>query len=267
MLGLLRDYTPESICFTAVAVTNKNYYDASKFTHYPAAFANSNFAQYLTGLVEGGGCIVVPTRERSDKGRLNYPAVQISFHGKEFPLAQAVQRALNTGSIARKAKANAYVLTINDFAGLFLVISLLNGNMRTPKIGELHRLIDWVNNRFPELHFSKRQHDCSSVLDSAWLSGFIEADGHFSLRYTEQAKYPLRVECKFELTQAQKNGNCELFMGTVAPAFMTQLKSIREDREHPQYRLRTHSLTSNRIVISYLSKFPLFSSKFLDFQD
>lgn len=250
-----------------IATTNKKFYDVSKFTHYPAAFASSNFAQYLTGLIEGDGCIVVPTKERSDRGHLNYPAIQLSFHGKEFPLAQAVQRALNTGSIARKAKANAYILTVNDLTGVLLVISLLNGNMRTPKINELHRLIDWVSGRFPELCFPKMPGDSSPVLDSAWLSGFIEADGHFSLRYTEQAKYPLRVECKFELTQAQKSGNCYLFMGAIALALTTRLKGTREDREHPQYRLRTHSLASNRIVISYLSKFPLFSSKFLDFQD
>lgn len=217
--------------------------------------------------MEGDGCIVVPTQERSDKGRLNYPAIQLSFHGKEFPLAQAVQRVLNSGSIARKAKANAYTLTINDFAGLFLVISLLNGNMRTPKINQLYQLIDWVNSRFPGLRFPKMPGDFPPVLDSAWLSGFIEANGHFSLRYTEQAEYPLRVECKFELTQAQKSGNCMPFMETIALAFTTKLKGIREDREHPQYRLRTRSLASNRIVISYLSKFPLFSSKFLDFQD
>ena len=126
----------------AIAGQNKNLYDASKFVHYPETVTSSPFAQYLTGLVEGDGCIVVPTQPRSDKGRINYPAVQLSFHGKEFPLAQAIQKALACGSIARKANANAYVLTVNNFAGLFIVISLLNGNMRTPKLKELHRLID-----------------------------------------------------------------------------------------------------------------------------
>jgi hypothetical protein len=30
---------------------------------------------------------VVPNTERSIKGRLNYPSVQITFHLKDFPLA------------------------------------------------------------------------------------------------------------------------------------------------------------------------------------
>jgi len=36
--------------------------------------------------------------------------------------------------------------------------------------------------------------------------GFIEGDGHFSLRSTESGKYP-KIECKFELSQTQKDKN------------------------------------------------------------
>lgn len=41
---------------------------------------------------------------------------------------------------------NAYILTINSYKGLVLIISLLNGNMRTPKVESLYKLIDWLNN-------------------------------------------------------------------------------------------------------------------------
>lgn len=264
--GLLRDYTPELVC-CAIATNRplKNLYDASTFVHYPAALGRSTFASYLTGLVEGYGCFIVPTRERSTKNKLCYPGVQISFHAKEFPLAQTIQKVLGTGSIARKKKANAYVLTVNDFNGVFLLISLFNGNMRTPKLLELWKLIDWINLRFPGLDFPKLPENSSSLLASPWLSGFIEADGHFNIRSTKAGKYPLRVECKFELTQAQKLGSNRRFMEIIARDLETQLKGIREDREYPEFRLRTHSLVSNLIVVNYLAKFPLFGSKYLDF--
>ena len=48
---------------------------------------------YLAGLVEGDGTIVVPKTERSAKGKLNYPSIQITFQLKDFPLCQAIQRA------------------------------------------------------------------------------------------------------------------------------------------------------------------------------
>ncbi|MBN1463774.1 MAG: hypothetical protein JW922_08905, partial [Paludibacteraceae bacterium] len=38
-------------------------------------------------------------------------------------------------------------LLIQDTKTLYLVANLINGNMRTPKIEALHRLIDWLNSR------------------------------------------------------------------------------------------------------------------------
>lgn len=105
--------------------------------------------------------------ERSAKGNLCYPAVQIAFHLKEYPLAQLIQKTVGSGSITRKRHLNAYTLTINDFSGLFLVISLLNGNMRTPKIAALWGLIDCVNHRFPTLCFEKHALSTAALLETA----------------------------------------------------------------------------------------------------
>jgi hypothetical protein len=58
-----------------------------------------------------------------------------------------IQKELKHGSISRKKGVNAYVLTINDYSGMLLVINIINGNMRTPKILSLYKLIDWFNNR------------------------------------------------------------------------------------------------------------------------
>lgn len=44
------------------------------------------------------------------------------------------------------------------------------------------------------------------MLSNAWLSGFIEGDGHFYFRSTESGKYP-KIECKFEISQRQKDQN------------------------------------------------------------
>jgi hypothetical protein len=51
--------------------------------------------------------------------------------------------------LLQKKGVNAYILTINSYKGLgapHLIISLLNGNMRTPKVESLYKLIDWLNN-------------------------------------------------------------------------------------------------------------------------
>jgi hypothetical protein len=103
---------------------------------------NSNFSSYLAGLIEGDGSILIPKLERSNKGKLNYPSIQISFDLRDFPLAQVIQQKLKHGSLARKKGVNAYVLTINNFEGVILITNLINGYMRTPKIFSLFKLID-----------------------------------------------------------------------------------------------------------------------------
>jgi len=55
--------------------------------------------------------------------------------------------------------------------------------MRTPKIYALYNLIDWLNLRFEDLNMVKNPKDNSSLISNPWLSGFIEASGHFSVRF------------------------------------------------------------------------------------
>lgn len=92
-----------------------------------------NLYSYLAGLVEGDGTIIVPKRTRDEKGRLTYASIQISFAAKEFPLAIMLVKVIGHGSISKRKQSAAYILTINNRKGLLRMISILNGNMRTPK--------------------------------------------------------------------------------------------------------------------------------------
>lgn len=105
----------------------------------------SLFSYYLTGLIEGDGTIITPKTLRSPKGKLNYPSIQIVFHLKNLPLALIIQKELGAGSLTRKKGVDAYILTINSYQGILLVISLINGKMRTPKIYSVNALIDFFN--------------------------------------------------------------------------------------------------------------------------
>jgi len=119
---------------------------------------NSNFKTYLTGLIEGDGSIIVPKTERTPKGKLNYPSIQITFHNKDIPLALLIQKNLGFGSqrqLISKKDVNASVLYINDKKGILTLVNLLNGQMKTPKIHSLYNLIDWLNKKNPTLNIIK----------------------------------------------------------------------------------------------------------------
>jgi len=281
-LEIFRDYTPEYFC---CGLFFNAYLSKKVKSSYPLLFKRNKYTVspdilkykdlnkqplsfYLSGLIEGDGTIIVPINNRSIKGVLNYASIQIVFNLKDLPLALVIQKVLGQGSIAKKKGVNAYVLTINNYEGLILIISILNGNMRTPKIESLYKLIDWLNNS-KNTNFKKEPLDDSPLISNAWLSGFIEADGSFQVRTTLSGKYP-KSECKLEICQRQidHNGNNnQKFLKYIADLLLTTVKSIRENRPKAEYRVRTTSLQGNLILCNYLESYPLFGTKYLDSKD
>jgi hypothetical protein len=235
--GILRDYTPGFICYlssiypissfdnsiiTKAKVENKS--KLMSFT-YGSITKNSqsinfiyksitkdgqskslNFCSYITGLIEGDGTIYVPLQKRSIKGKILYPSIQICFATKDLPLTMIIQKIIGHGSILKKKGINAYVYTINNIEGLILMINILNGFMRTSKIETFYRLIDYIN-KFQNFPILKLPLDNSDINSNSWLAGFIDADGSFQLRSTEKLVNKIKVECRFELEQAQLNLN------------------------------------------------------------
>ena len=274
-IGIFRGYTPEFICCKNLSGNNCfipyvtiRKYATKNHTNNVNVNYKTHFAQYITGLIEGDGTIYVPKTVRSVKGTLNYPSIQIVFHLKDLPLALLIQKELSHGSLLKKKGANAYIYTVNNLDGLILLIRLLNGNMKTNKIEALHKLIDWYN-KHRNTTFEKKSFNTDSLLSSAWLSGFLEGDGHFTLRSTESGKYP-KIECKFELSQRQKDQDQRdnlFFLNEIAICFESSVKLIRNDSKNPQYRVRTTNLKGNLAVVNYFTIYPLFGTKYSDYKD
>lgn len=51
----------------------------------------------------------------------------------------------------------------------------------------------------------------------------------------------------------------------IAYFLLVSVNQIRGDIKHPQYRVRTSTVSSHTILVNYLVKYPLFGSKFIDF--
>lgn len=74
------------------------------------------------------------------------------------------------------------------------LIKLMNGKVRTAKIEEFNRLIDWVNKNWNE------SIDTSKINSNAWFTGFMDADGYFYL-------YCAKGSVKFSFSLVQKMVN------------------------------------------------------------
>ena len=190
-IGILRDYTPQILCLKSFAIPLmygkskilnpdlnlekkifKSYYKTLSLN----SKANNNplFCSYLAGLIEGDGTIIVPKKERSDKGKLYYPSIQIVFDARDLPLGVIIQKELGFGSLSKTKGSNAYRLNFYSYESVIILVEMINGYMRTVKINNLYKLIEFLNIKY-NLNILKKPKDISPIDSNSWLSGFIDA--------------------------------------------------------------------------------------------
>jgi hypothetical protein len=153
--------------------------------------------------------------------------------------------------------------------------------MRTPKIDALHRLIDWFNSRLAdEFKITKLDLDSSSLDANPWLAGFIEADGNFYCEYklTSDGSCAYLLKNYMRISQKQKYSLINKIDNSNYPIMdkikrfldvknVIEIERIKSDYTELSYEVRTTKKSSCDLLINYLTKFPLFSSKNLDFLD
>lgn len=231
---------------------------------------NIKLNSYLAGLFEGDGHIWLPKENMKKK---HNPRFCITFGLKNEPLAKKLLALIGYGFIRYKPKDNACILVISPVKGLKKIIEYINGELRTPKIIQFFNLIDWINKN----HSSKIE-KCplkkGNLGKDNWLSGFIDADGSFSILYTklENNNIKRKISCRLRIEQRMyepiSNDSYFNVLKEITDFFGCNLKirkQIRTGNEY--YTLTASSRKSLSIILNYCESFPLYSSKFLDYKD
>lgn len=234
------------------------------------------FSSYLAGLLEGDGHIGLPSKSIR-------PYIAITFNQKESPLVEVFNKILG-GSIRIKEKENAIVLILRSKQSIHFFILQVNGYLRTPKIYEFNQLVRWLNNKLSvseQIPF--KGVDISDLRSNAWFAGFLDADGGFKIRYQEKQINSEtgkivkkgRVAVIFVIEQRQYHPKTK-------ESYLNIMESISKFFEIPNYakslRTSNHNQTSYWIVEvssllklerlkNYLKRYPLLSSKKMDFED
>jgi len=155
--------------------------DDASFTHEVYSLSTlaiipiPKLGPYLAGIIEGDGDISVPTKPRTPCGSINYGRISIAFAIADLELAKVIQSIVG-GSIQFRRGTSCHLHVKGK--GVLLLINLINGYFRTPKIDALHRLILWYNGYYGT-NIALMPLDNSPLVSNAWLSGFIDADGSF----------------------------------------------------------------------------------------
>jgi phage pi2 protein 07 len=227
-------------------------------------------SNYLAGLFEGDGHIWISKDLTKKK---HNPRFCITFSLKNEPLAKKLLDILQSGHIVYKPKDNACVLTVSPVKGLKRVVSLLNGQLRTPKINQLYNLIDWLNKNHGS-KINKLPIKTGNLSNDSWLAGFVDADGSFSIQHTKKEDGALKrkVSCRLRIEQRmiepKTNESYFSIMNEIAQFLNCNLltrKQLSTGNEY--YTLAATSRNSLIIITNYFEAFPLFSSKHLDYLD
>lgn len=130
------------------------------------------------------------------------PRFFITFALKNEPLAKKILEIIEYGHIRYKQKENACVLIVSPVKGLKKIILLINGELRTPKVNQLHKIIDWINVNHSS-NIIKKSVNKESNFNNSWLAGFVDADVSFGIRHTkiENKAKKRQISCRLRIEQ------------------------------------------------------------------
>lgn len=231
---------------------------------------NNQLGYYLTGLIEGDGCIWTPKTLRSNNGSgyIWYPRIEITFNIKERPFFEHLKSNLNAGYI-KHVKNNTCKYTVADVKKLIEIIHLINGKFRTPKIMSLYKTIDFLN-LTRNLNIEKLPLDDSNLDNNSWLSGMIDSDGGFQIGLTGNYKIDgssnkSQVKRSFALKQRildkLSGESCIPFMLKIANYLKSRIYYNKDNSMHVTITSQYQIL----LLKFYLDKYPLMTSKYLDY--
>lgn len=228
------------------------------------------FGSYLGGLFEAKGHIWLPKPNMTKK---HNPRFCITFNLKDEPLAKILRAKLGYGHIRYKLKDNACVLIISPVKGLKKTIKLINGQLRTPKINQLHSLIDWINVNHSS-NIKKLPLKKGLIYNDNWLAGFVDGDGGFYIGHTklENKAKKRKIYCRLKIEQRMidpisKQSYLDVLTEIANFLNCNLLTRVQASTGNEYYTLAASNRKSLQIVLDYFERFPLYSFKYLDYQN
>lgn len=246
------------------------FYLLSECSLFPISFhffKSPKFSNYLAGLIEGDGSIIVPKTHITSYR----PYFEIVFAIADLPLCEKIQLIIG-GKI--KLKKNYCILIIKRKLEVLNIIHLINGNFRTPKIEALNRMITWYN-LYYNTNLILLPLDYSPLQSNYWLAGFIEADGSFYFNFKiGKNNFPINLQHYMRISQKLAyNKDVKLFdlsyfsiMNNIATFLNVPLRYINRLRNNDViergYEVRSANYLANYTLLSYLLKYPLLGYKY-----
>ena len=242
---------------------------------------NTRFASYLAGLIEADGSFAIHDKDSNAKRYL--PKILIVFSLSDNPLAEKLTSITKVGKLYNKSQQGCVIWHIQKIEDVIKIINLINGYMRTPKIEELHRAIKWYYYHY-NINIEPLGLDQSPINSNAWLAGFTDGNGNFSINLVDRNKKGVittkKVQVFFRI-ELRQNYHRNSSVEQVSTSYFEILSSIarylevnlysrsreQKDKIFYSYMVVSHNIQSHIKAIEYFDRYPLYSSKYLAYKD
>jgi LAGLIDADG endonuclease/Cytochrome c oxidase subunit III len=259
--------------------------EQSKFT------SKEEFGYYLAGLLEGDGSIDLPSIGKTSLNRILNPRIVFTSHINNLEMYLYIYNQLG-GRF--QVRGNTLRFIIGNIAGIKLIINLIHGKLRTPKNIRFNPLIEFLNNKY-DSNIRQSSLNRSDLYSNSWLTGFIEADGHFGVKTVKRNL----TKSLPSTTLSELNKDREIITKNISLVFRLDQRahdiptnsSMEPLMENLAHQLNCNLLTFSNIpnrktnelrkvysvgltspikllpLIEYLNKYKLLGNKYKDFKD
>ena len=211
--------------------------------HVPTHFKPLNdeqFGHYLAGLIDGDGHFS------------KTPQLVIAFNELDASLAYFIKSRLGYGNIYKVKNKKAIILVVAKRAGIFKVLELINGKIRSQQ-----KLDQIKNNILSNLYFNNFIINSNLDLNNHWLAGFSDADASFQIKLILRRNKKTEVRLNFQIDQ--KNNDLLILIRN----FLGGNIGYRKNQD--TYYFGSTSFGSAKKVIQYFDQYHLLSTKHINY--
>lgn len=171
--------------------TTFNFYTYKKNLVSHKKKINVKFLQWFIGFTEGNGSFIVSTN-----------CLFFIINKKEEKILHFIRTNLGFGKVSKFQNYSRFI--VSDKSNIDKLIFIFNGHLVLNKTNAC--FVCWLNARnnysLKKLYYLNKN-EFLSLHDNAWLSGFIDADGCFSVNKIKDSRYILgyRLRLRFILNK------------------------------------------------------------------
>lgn len=251
-----------NIIFTNSNYNFKEFYNEYKKNYPDNKLPDKQFLEWFIGFFEGDGSFT-----KFKNGRLSLVLVQ-----KELEILNIIKDHLKFGNVnLTSTKNKIYKYEVYRENDIYLLALLFNGNLSLPvrliKFGEFLAILNLklIKKNQSIITFIN---ECKwPSINSAWLSGFTDAEGCFTVSILSKDESDKRFRVRYILSQKYEinklilNRINEELSSYVSTPNKKLLGNVVPHSEVNTYELKINGLKNCLIISNYFDKYPLLSKK------